>query len=59
MLGSSFLWPNSVPPEKALADQATLIARDAAAQSYRDLITKGVTAKHNTNNPLTRFAHAS
>ena len=31
VLGSSFFWPNSLPPEQALADQATLIARDAAA----------------------------
>jgi hypothetical protein len=45
VLGSSFIWPNSLPPEQALADQATLIARDAAAHSHRDLITKGVTVK--------------
>ena len=45
MISSSFLWPNSLPPEQALADQATRIARDAAAQSHRDLITKGVTVK--------------
>ena len=43
VLGSSFIWPNSLPPEQALADQATLIARDAAAHSHRDLFTKGVT----------------
>jgi hypothetical protein len=42
LIGSSFLWPNSLPPEQAIADQATLIAHDAAAQSHRDLITKGV-----------------
>jgi hypothetical protein len=45
VLGSSFIWPISVPPEQALADQATLIARDAAAHSHRDLITKGVSVK--------------
>ena len=45
VLGSSFIWPNSLPPEQALADQAALIARDAAAHSHRDLITKGVTVK--------------
>ena len=45
--------------EQALADQAAIIARDVAAHSDRDLITKGVTVKHNTNNSLTRFAHAS
>ena len=45
--------------EQALVDQATLIARDVAAHSDRDLVTKGVTVKHNTNNSLTRFAHAS
>jgi hypothetical protein len=28
-----------------LVDEATLIARDAAAQSHRELITKGVTVK--------------
>ena len=31
LLGSSFISPNSLPPEQALVDQATLIARDAAA----------------------------
>ena len=45
MLSSSFLWPNSLLPEQACADQATLIARDAAAQSHRDIITKGVLVK--------------
>ena len=45
MISSSFLWPNSLLPEQAGADEATLIARDAAAQSHQDLITKGVTAK--------------
>ena len=45
MLGSSFLWPNSLPPEQALADQATLIACDVASQSHRDIITKGLTVK--------------
>ena len=39
------IWPNSLPPQRALADEATLVARDAAAQSHRDLITKGVTVK--------------
>ena len=48
-----------IADEQALADQATLIARDAAAQSHRDLITKGVTVKRNTSNSLTRFAHVS
>ena len=43
VLGCSFIWPNSLPPEQDLADQATLIARDAAAQSHRNLTTKGVT----------------
>ena len=37
-------WPNSLPPERALADEAALIARDAA-QSHKDLITKGATVK--------------
>ncbi len=45
VLNSAFLSPSSLPPEQALADQATLIARDAAAQSHRDLISKGVTVK--------------
>ena len=40
-IGSSFLLLNSLPLEQALADQATLIARDAASQSHRDLITHG------------------
>ena len=31
VLGSSFIWPNSLPLEQALVDQATLIARYAAA----------------------------
>ena len=34
-----------MPPEESLADEATLVARDAASQSHRDLITKGVTVK--------------
>ena len=38
-------WPNLLPLEQALVDQATLIARDAAAHSQRVLITKGVTVK--------------
>ena len=46
-----------IAAEQALVDQAILIARDAVAQPHRDFITKGVTAKHNTN--TTRFAHAS
>ncbi len=45
--------------EQAFADQATLIARDVAAHSDRDFINKGLKVKHNTNNSLTRFAHAS
>ena len=45
VLGSSFLWPNSLLPEQALVDQATLIAHDAAAQSHPDIITKGVTVQ--------------
>ena len=45
MISSSFLGPNTLLPEQAGADEATLIALDAAAQSHRDLITKGVTAK--------------
>ena len=45
MIGSSFLRPNSLPLEQALVDQATLIARDAVAQSHRDIITKCVTVK--------------
>ena len=43
VLGSSFIWPNSFPTEQALDDQATLTARDAAAHSHRNMITKGVT----------------
>ena len=43
MLGSSLFWPNALLPEHAGADEATLIARDAAAQSHRDPNTKGVT----------------
>jgi hypothetical protein len=34
-----------ITAEQDIADQATLIARDAAAQSHRDIITKGVTVK--------------
>ena len=45
MIGSAFLWPNSLPLEQALVDQATPIARAAAAQSHWDLLTKGVTVK--------------
>ena len=69
MLGSSCRWPNSLLLEQALVDQATLIARDAAAQSHRDLITKGVTEKPmmyeelltaSQHEQLTRrFAHSS
>ena len=44
-LGMDHIWPNSMLPEEALADEATLIARDAAAKSHRDLITRGVTVK--------------
>ena len=45
LIGSSFLWPNSLQPEQALVDQAILIAHDVAAQSHPDIITKGVTLK--------------
>ena len=58
MIGASS-FAKLIALEQALVDQATLIACDAAAQSHRDLTTKGVTVKHNTNNSLTRFAHAS
>ena len=44
-LGLDYIWPGSMPPEESLADEATLVARDAASQSHRDLITKGVTVK--------------
>ncbi len=44
-LGLDYIWPGSLPPEGALADEATLVARDAASQSHRDLITKGVKVK--------------
>ena len=36
ILSSSFIWPNSSPPEQTLADEATLIARDGAAQSIEN-----------------------
>ena len=45
VLGSSFICPNSLPLEQALVDQATLIARDADANSHRDMSTKGVTVQ--------------
>ena len=35
------LLSSSLLPEQALADQATLIAHDAAAESHPDIITKG------------------
>ena len=38
-----YIWPNTSMPAQALADEAALVARDAASQSHRDLITKGVT----------------
>ena len=44
-LGQDFIWPNSLPPEETFADEATLVARDAAAHSHRDLISKGLTVK--------------
>ena len=44
-LAMDFIWPNSLLPEQAGTDEVTLVARDAAAQSHRDLITKGVTVK--------------
>jgi hypothetical protein len=39
------LLSSSLLPEQALADQATLIAHDAPAQSHPDIITKGATVK--------------
>ena len=33
MLGSSFIWPNVLPPDGVIVDEATTIARDAVAQS--------------------------
>ena len=44
-LGQEFIWPNSLLPDQAQVDSATLVARDAAAQSHRDLITRGMTVK--------------
>ena len=44
-LGLDYIWQNSLPPQQALPDEVTLVARDAASQSHRDLITKGVVMK--------------
>ncbi|MFM7981414.1 MAG: hypothetical protein ACKPKO_19070, partial [Candidatus Fonsibacter sp.] len=68
MIGSSLIWPKSVPPDEVTADQATTIARDAAAQSHLDIMTKGVTLNpmlyeelltNHKHNSLRRSAHAS
>ena len=63
------LLSSSLLPEQALADQSTLYAHDAPAQSHPDIITKGVTVQPMMYEELlttsqhkessTRFAHAS
>ena len=42
-LGLDFIWPHSLPPDACLPDEATLVARDAAAHANRDRIPNGVT----------------
>ena len=44
-LGLDFIWPHSLPPAACLPDEATLVARDAAAHANRDRIPNGVTVK--------------
>ena len=44
-LGLDFIWPKSLPPAACPPDEATLVARDAAAHAKRDLIPKGVTVR--------------
>ena len=44
-LGLPYIWPNSLPPAEAVAEESTLIARDAAASTHRELIAKGATLK--------------
>ena len=44
-LAMDYIWPNSLMPDQALADEVALVARDAASKSHRDLISKGVTVK--------------
>ena len=39
------LLSSSVLPEQAIADQATIIAHDAPAQSHPNIIAKGATVK--------------
>ncbi|MFM7979867.1 MAG: hypothetical protein ACKPKO_11180, partial [Candidatus Fonsibacter sp.] len=34
MLASLFMWPNSLPPDEVIADEATTLACDAVAQSH-------------------------
>ena len=42
-LGLDFIWPGNMPPQESLADEATLVARDAASHAHRGLITNGMT----------------
>ena len=44
-LSLDFIWPSSLPPEQSLPDEATLVARDAAANAKQDRIPKGVTVR--------------
>ena len=58
LLGYSFLGPNSLPPEQAIADQTTLLAHEASAQSHMDIITEGVTVQPMmSDNITTRTTH--
>ena len=44
-LSLDFIWPNSLPPSACLPDEATLVARDAAAHAHRDRMPKDLTVK--------------
>ena len=44
-LSLDFIWPNSLPPDACLPDEATLVARDAASHANRDRIPNGLTVR--------------
>ena len=44
-LGLDFIWPQSLPPDACLPDEATVVARDAASHANRDRIPNGVTVR--------------
>ena len=44
-LSLPFIYPNSLPPAEALPDEATQVARDAAAGMHKDLMPPGATLR--------------